>query len=190
MEHARKLVLVDPRFARPSMREKTLSSLDYEIESVLSSDAPDDEKAKKYIQTLKRFKYYEEVPTAPKKQIEKLEPSVLQSLPLHQQHRAKRLLDHLKNNTPEVDFNEQGELIHRQSRIPKSNIVDLIDDVTRTKTTVAPVGWEELAASLRASKVSKELVANPQRRKYTTDPLRTSTRKQRNRALSTSWMVY
>ena len=105
MEHARKLVLIDPRFARPSMREETLNALYSKIESILSSDAPDDEKAKQYIQTLKRFKYYDEIPTPPMKQIEKLESNVLQSLSSHQQHRAKRLLDHLKT-VPEVDFNE------------------------------------------------------------------------------------
>ena len=35
MEHAKKLMLVEPKLFRPSMREKTLSRLDEEIEKTL-----------------------------------------------------------------------------------------------------------------------------------------------------------
>ena len=59
MEHAKKLMLVDPRLFRLSMREKTLSKLDEEIEQTLSSDLVDSEKALRYIAALKKYKYYE-----------------------------------------------------------------------------------------------------------------------------------
>jgi hypothetical protein len=71
MDHTKKFVLVDPRFARPSMREKVLSELDTQISNILNSDAPDDIKAMSYVSTLTRFKHYsappkpEEPKTAP-----------------------------------------------------------------------------------------------------------------------------
>jgi len=57
MEHAKKFVLVDPRFVRPSMRDKTLSGLDADISNILESDASDEMKAKNYAATLSRFKH-------------------------------------------------------------------------------------------------------------------------------------
>ena len=59
MEHAKKLMLIEPKLFRPSMREKTLSRLDDEIQKTLDSDLPDSEKAAKYIAALHRYKYYE-----------------------------------------------------------------------------------------------------------------------------------
>src|SRR5438876_9739159 len=58
MEHTKKFVLVDPRFARPSMRDKVLSGLDTEISDILNSDVPDEMKARSYISALARFRNY------------------------------------------------------------------------------------------------------------------------------------
>src|SRR3989442_1639770 len=62
MEHTKKFVLVDPRFARPSMRDKVLSGLDTEISDILNSDAPDEIKARSYVTALARFKNYSAPP--------------------------------------------------------------------------------------------------------------------------------
>ena len=56
MEHSKKFVLVDPRFATPSMRQKTLSGLDGEIDNILNSDMSDDVKAQNYASVLRRHK--------------------------------------------------------------------------------------------------------------------------------------
>ena len=159
MQHAKKMMLVDPRFVRPTMRDKSLSALDTEIASTLESDEPDDEKAKRYISTLKKFKYHEELPVPPVKKIDKLESSVLDSMPPNQRYKAKRMLNLLRNN-PEVDFNDKGELIYRQSSIPNSDIVDLIGDATRSKSSEDPVGWQEFAQSLKVSKPRREVMPN------------------------------
>ena len=58
MEHTKKFILVDPRFARPSMKDKALSGLDTDISSILESDEPDEIKMQKYAASLKRFKSY------------------------------------------------------------------------------------------------------------------------------------
>ena len=59
MDHAKKYVLVDPQMYRPSLPEKSLSGLDREIRTILDNDIPDDEKAKLYTQTLKKYKTYD-----------------------------------------------------------------------------------------------------------------------------------
>ena len=56
MEHTKKLVLVDPRFVRPSMKEKALSELDNDISSILNGNESDEAKAKSYISALARFR--------------------------------------------------------------------------------------------------------------------------------------
>ena len=62
MDHTKKFVLVDPRFARPSMLDKTLSGLDNDISIILNGDDSDEIKAKKYISALARFKNYSSPP--------------------------------------------------------------------------------------------------------------------------------
>jgi len=62
MDHTKKFVLVDPRFARPSMLDKTLSGLDNEISVILNSNDSDEIKAKNYVSALARFKNYSNPP--------------------------------------------------------------------------------------------------------------------------------
>ena len=56
MEHTKKFVLVDPRFVKPSMRDKTLSGLDSDISNILNSEESDEIKARSYISALARYK--------------------------------------------------------------------------------------------------------------------------------------
>ena len=62
MEHTKKFVLVDPRFVRPSMRDKALSELDVDISSILKSDEPDEIKVRNYMTALSRYKNYSSPP--------------------------------------------------------------------------------------------------------------------------------
>src|SRR6266516_5406275 len=65
MEHTKKLVLVDPRFSRPTMKDKVLSGLDNDISSILNSDASDEAKAYSYMSALSRFKAISSPPRGP-----------------------------------------------------------------------------------------------------------------------------
>src|SRR4051812_36843071 len=56
MEHTKKFVLMDPRFARPSMRDKALSVLDTDISNILNNDDSDELKAKSYMSAVTRFR--------------------------------------------------------------------------------------------------------------------------------------
>jgi hypothetical protein len=71
MEHAKKLMLVDPSVyerqqlpqqqqQQQSMPQKTLSYMDKEISETLNGDASDDVKAKLYIAVLKKYKAFDD----------------------------------------------------------------------------------------------------------------------------------
>jgi hypothetical protein len=182
MNHAKKLMLIDPKMYRPSMRDKSLSAIDIDIETTLLSDLPDDEKAKRYTATLKRFKAYDEPKTEKTPAIDHLETNVLQSIPPNQAYKAKRLLQNIKRER-DFDWTEDGEMIYKQTKIPNSNIVDLMSDVLKTKSTDLPVGWEEFASGL--GKAPQELIANTERKRLIRDPT-SSRRKQKKR----NWLEY
>ena len=162
MDHAKKLVLVDPRMTRPSMKDKTLSNLDTIISETLNSEMSDDEKAKRYAMALRSFKYYD-APPAPAK--DEKESEILSSIDPSVQYKAKRLLDQLKRN-PDVDWSGKGELIYKQSLIPNSNVVDLLSDVLKKKSTELPTGWKQFAASLKETNAPRELISNTDRWMY------------------------
>jgi hypothetical protein len=182
MNHAKKLVLIDPKMYRPSMRDKSLSAIDNDIETTLLSDLPDDEKAKRYMATLKRFKAYEEPKIEKSPVVDQLESNVLQSVPPNQAYKAKRLLQHIKRER-DFDWTEDGEMIYKQTKIPNSNIVDLMNDALKTKSTDLPVGWEEFATGL--GKASQELITNTERKRFIRDPT-SARRKQKKR----NWLEY
>ena len=97
---ARKMVLVDPRMVRPTIKDKTLSQLDEQIESVLNSDLPDDLKAKQYMMALNRSKHYDAEPKTPTSSIvpenENFE-EIVNSLDQNQKFKARRILTQLKS---------------------------------------------------------------------------------------------
>src|SRR5688572_33486378 len=58
MEHAKKMILVEPRQIeklKETMLDKTLSKLDSDIYEILHRDVADDEKAKLYSNSLSRY---------------------------------------------------------------------------------------------------------------------------------------
>ena len=157
MEHAKKYVLVDPQMYRPTMPEKSLGALDQVIQSTLNSDLPDDEKAKLYVSTLKRFKAYDKSakPQPPKPNIES---ELAGAMPTTQQYKAKKLLRLIKDN-PDIDWSDSGELIYKQSLIPKSHAADLFGDVFASKRAVdGPIGWEAFDEGLASSRVPSDFV--------------------------------
>ncbi len=161
MEHTKKYVLMDPRFVRPSMRDKALSGLDSEISEILNSELDDEVKAKRYSATLSRFRNYSEDRAPKEKPIDKLESRVIESVPSSVKYKAKRLIDRLKRDKA-VDWDEDGQLIYRQRKIPKSDIVELVSDALKSASTKkdSPVGWETFAESLNDNDVPRELVPN------------------------------
>jgi hypothetical protein len=163
MDHAKKYVLVDPQMYRPTMPEKSLSTLDSEIQKTLNSDMPDDQKAKLYVSTLKKFKTYNAPSPEPKKDVEN---ELKDSLPPNQQHKAKKLLRLIKEN-PDIDWSDKGELIYKQTLKPKSHIVDLFEDALATKRSIdGPIAWEDFDDAVVNSKVPQTLVKRPTKQRF------------------------
>ena len=90
------------------------------------------------------------------------EAEILESMPVTVRHKAKRLIRIIKEN-PQLTWNERGELIHKQTTIHDSSIVELISDILKQKRVgdERPLGWREFSESLAESgEISKELVPN------------------------------
>ena len=168
MDNAKKLLLVDPSRAaqlyRPTTTDKKLSSLDREIEAALNSSLPDDEKAKRYLTVLKDYRKYEQPTPAPDSKDE----DVLKEVPEIYRPIAKRLLKHIK---PHITWSDAGEIIHKQSLVPDSNISELLSDAVEEKTATKkekpktedrPVAWEEFATTLNRARTPKHLIRNKQ----------------------------
>jgi hypothetical protein len=195
MEHAKKMVLVEPRQIekwKETMLDKTLSKLDGDIYSVLHRDIPDDEKAKLYTNSLSRYLKLDK-PTPDTKSFSLLdilgsggdvdataatstaatsvtstpiETQVLGTVPKKWHSQASRLLTHIKNN-PDISWSDKGELVLKNTTLPKTHAVDLINDLLRKRTTTSkPTGWKQLADILKDDNIPHELIGNEDRWEY------------------------
>ena len=171
MNYAKKMILVDSNTSLPeraSQTSKALNELDKEIQHILNSDLPDDIKAVQYISALKKYRAFDYNRSHRLDEtIEKekdLETRLLQSIPNSQSHLAKRIYDHLKDNN--ITFTSKGELIHNQTPIIGSNIIDLVHDLLKTSNKEIPTGWNEFAEILKQTNLPKMYIQNTQRKNY------------------------
>lgn len=169
MEHAKKYVLMDPAMysrvqtpqiaASPPAHAAPMSHLDSEVRDILEGNEPDDVKAKHYAMVLKKFRVREPVKYE-EATVDEIE--ILESVPATARHKAKRLVRIVKEN-PRLTWNERGELIHKQTTISGSSIVELFNDILKPKRAgdERPLGWREFAEGLGESReISKDLVPN------------------------------
>jgi hypothetical protein len=191
MQHTKKLLLVDPNTlerersggneddslslnVRRSTASKALDALDDDIKNTLESNLPSDIKAKLYLASLHKFRAIdrervhqrhllkrEEAEEADK--TKERESDLLASFPDSQRHLAKGIYRHLTQN-PDVQFSNSGELIYRQSLVPRSHLIDLVQDVLKTKNQdPPPAGHNEFINALKDVNVPKTLVLNTDR---------------------------
>ena len=124
-------------------------------------------KAQQYNQALQRYltlsdKYRErplgkvstpELPTTTENHT-RLKPTLYQTLPPTLRSKGAALLNHLES-IPGIKWDKQ-QLVVDDKPIPKSNVVDLIDDLVRDRKTIKPPpGWSELATVLKTSQDSE-----------------------------------
>ena len=143
--------------------KKAPSNLDLAIQRILDDDTLSDGlKGKLYVEALARYKNHESVErkTFP-------ESEVLDLMPRDLRHKAKRILREIALN-PNADIDSEGRFVYKGSPIPNSNIVDLVDDVLRSKRVSIPVGWREFADSLR--KLDSDYIINPETWKVISPP--------------------
>ena len=169
MEFTKKLILMEPKMIRPTIKDKTLSKLDDEISAILNSEVADDIKAKNYSTTLRKYRAFEHEPVSkPINNIDVLQNNVLKSVPVSQQHKANRLISLLKRD-PDVSITDGGRLVYKQSIIPGSDITELIANIL-TKSSNDPSGWKELASSLKRLDAPKELINDENTWRYMHPP--------------------
>ena len=212
MEHAKKMVLVDPRQLRDAQSantahivqpesstiDMTLRGLERGLKSILErDDLPEDRKVDLYSHYLQQYltmkkkqtatyrRPTEVVLTNPTRESppppsrdetspDPLENEIVESVPLNLRRQATLLVKRIKEN-PSMGWNEKGELMVDGSPIGGSNIVDLVNDVLRSrKKATPPKGWENFARKLGEANVPAELVRNPNRLRYMREPPTTS----------------
>jgi hypothetical protein len=213
MEYAKKMVLVEPRQIekwKETMLDKTLSKLDGEIYQILHRDIDDAEKAKLYSNSLSRYLNIDKPSVVTKFETKDsknsgveaktdnakiVESLVLDTVPKKWKSQASRLLTFLKNN-PDISWSSSGELVLKNTPIPKTHVVDLVNDLLRKRTSSSlPTGWRQLADALKDSNIPYELIGNKDRWKYInampeeTPPVSPIRRRERLQKLPT-WVPY
>ena len=88
---------------------------------------------------------------------------IINSVPTTLQRKARLMLQLLEQH-PKMSWNDQGEISYAGKRIAGSNIIDLVNDMLRSRKTVAsPRGWETFARGLAEVNVPQEAVGNKAR---------------------------
>ena len=171
---------------------RNLVSLKEEMGDILErQDLRPDEKAKLYGQAFQRYQNVHDqkqakpisvqlVPptvksdftSAIKRDIKEEKPSdqvsmeIVQSLPKTLKNRAELLLQKLKQQGEEVNWNDRGELVYNGKEVRGSNMLDLVNDILRNRRkTSTPQGWEYFARGLAHMNIPNELIQNINRRR-------------------------
>ena len=87
------------------------------------------------------------------------------TVPKGLQKQAGLLFDIIKDDV-NIDWNDRGELIVNNNPIQNSNVVDLVNDVIRSRKNFNPIGWEIFARKLYEINVPRDLIRNPTRLNY------------------------
>ena len=177
MEHTKKMALVPHQLVSSLLAQQhlhpnivQLNSLDQQMKAILDDSAvPADVKFKKYNHVLHQYMNLrdqelrptpipiQEIPAKSKL------PDILDGIPKKSRNSAHLLLQHIEQN-PEIDWNDKHELVLRGNSIQGSNIVDLIHDFSRQRTSIKPAtGWREFANALQRGNISREAIGNKSR---------------------------
>ena len=153
----------------PSPLVSKISRLDQELTAILQNENLDDDtKLSEYSQVLERYlsarKQYSRPTPVPvvEEAIPPGQKLELDSLPKKHQKKAELLLERIRRS-PSVGWNSRQELVIDGKTIPDTNIVDLIDDVTRPTSRREPKAIEDFVRALKKDNVPRTLVSNTDR---------------------------
>ena len=187
MQHTKKMVVV-PQDVIENLRfnqqqrigsvGRQLMTVDKELKEILArDDLPADEKMELYYEILQKHKkmetkYRERSPirvqniareptnqprTAPKQSDEWLD-RIDKQFTVRNREKAEQMYEWLKEKS-DIKWNDKGEIDGQ----PKSNILTLLDDVTRPQPRVKgtdPTGLADFAGKLQASNIPRYLIGN------------------------------
>ena len=173
MEYAKKMILVDPRFIEKltSARDKVLNNIENEMDTILNSDKPDDEKAKLFAASAKRHLVINAADKETEIQREACQSTntatvlndIVTSMPTPHIRRAMKFAKFIQDN--QINFNDRGELVHNNKVSENTNATDLLNEVIRRKQ-MNSTGSKEFATLLNELNCPTELIGNPSYKKY------------------------
>lgn len=112
-----------------------------------------------------------------------LEKEILDSVPKSLKGKAELLLKKMKSS-PEMTWNEKGELTFKGETVKGSNVVDLVNDVLRKRKYFNPEGWETFGEALREANVPQDLIGHEDRWRYIHQTKRTPRARKRQQSPS------
>lgn len=173
----RRMLLVPPE-GLPSSLTAKLSNLDQQMKVVLDrTDLDERSKLFEYNQILSRYLETKDkinqpipIPIVDSSNTEQGLANVsrtnreipLSSFPKKFRGKAELLLDFVKTN-PHIDWNERNELVVNNKVVPNTNIIDLLDDLSRPTTRRDPRGIQDFVNTLRNANVPETFIANRHR---------------------------
>lgn len=86
---------------------------------------------------------------------------IIKEVPKLYQNKAKLLIDRIKESR--ISWDDRGEVSVSGTKIPNSNISDLVNDVLRKRKDFNPIGWELFVDELHRINVPLEIIGNPSR---------------------------
>lgn len=192
MEHAKKMMIVSPElFQRltatsvtEDVHEKILGELDNDMQNVLKSELDDREKWTEYYQVLQRYLQFSNQIRKPidiegpiLNKLPLADTEILDTIPKIYKRNAQCLVNILKRSE-NIEWDNKGIVSIKGETMPSSNIIDLINDVVRSRKTTNPVGSKPFVALLNDLNVPNELINS--RRKDTFHSTNNSTANDNN----------
>jgi hypothetical protein len=151
--------------------DEPLGNLDAEMLRILQTQSiPSDVKIRQYNQTLQRYMSLKAGRDKPYSlEITETEPSnnldetILKGLPPTKLELGKTLLDFI-NKQDNIIVEKNKEVTINGTRIPNSNIIDLVHDLVRDRKTHLPaIGNDKLIHALRLANIPLEYIGNKNR---------------------------
>nr|XP_039250929.1 uncharacterized protein LOC120328486 [Styela clava] len=173
MNYTKKMILVEPHVAeslplKDPESKNFLSNLDTEMQSILQrSDLNENEKVLFYQQALHRYQNVSKLMKKPLRvSVEKISnhvnhDNILNAFPVSQREKVKPILDTFKRSNT-ILWDKKGQFIHDGQVIPNTNIIDLLDDVTRVKKKPA-LGHDKFADTIKNLNVPGMFIINKRR---------------------------
>ena len=149
-------------------KQRVLNQLDREMQAILErQDLPDREKVTMYNQVLQRYLNYKNKDISPhpspnQHASDTIESDILRSLPKVQYLRSKaiNILERIKKD-PNMTWNEKGEFVYRGETISRSNMIDLVNAMIRSRKSIKAHGWQQFARALQNINIPQEYINNP-----------------------------
>ena len=182
MESARKVALVPQQLLSSLMAQQQfnpainqLSELDKGMQSILeNSNLPADIKMKQYSQLMHKYQTMKDqelnkpmtvdIQSKGSSMLSIPDDDIVGGVPKNYQNKAKLLISHIKR-TPNIEADEQGQIVINGKKIENSNIADLIFDYTKPpkRNQIPAKGWKEFGKALKQTNVPRQAIGNDRR---------------------------